>query len=213
MKLKEGSRFYKLRLAIVQIRHGLFFMTLLSIVKRTGLDIFFYYWVQEGLNIEQEPTIKGDKENFETGFLTLEEIKKLGNPSFLSIENLINRFDDGLKCIGLRHNGQIAAFMCIEYKDFDFRGKRFHLGQNEVYLLNMYTYLPFRGRNLAPYLRYRSYELLREESIDNIYSITDYFNKSSQKFKEKLNAKPLSFYFSLILFKKYRRTVKIKNCS
>ncbi|TXN35555.1 hypothetical protein FVB32_13325 [Flagellimonas hymeniacidonis] len=213
MRAKEGSKFYKFRLFFIRIKHGLFLMTLRNFLTRIGLDIGAYYWVKEGVNIYIEPVIKGNKEDFEIGFLTLSDIKKLKNISFVNTETLIERFDNGLKCIGLKHSGDITAFMSIEYNGFNYRKKQFKLELNEAYLLNMYTYQSYRGKNLAPYLRYHSYQLLKKEGVENIYSITDYFNKSSQKFKEKLNARPLTLYFAILLFKKYHRTIKIKDYS
>ena len=91
----------------------------------------------------------------------------------------------------------------FKLNDFGNKGRLFKLKDNEALLVNMYTFQSFRGKNLAPYLRYHSYEFLNKQGRDTFYSISDYFNKSSIKFKEKLKAKPLKLYFHIILFKKY----------
>ncbi len=211
-EVKEESRFYRLRLLLIRVRHGLLFMTLRGILVKMGIDIGLYYWVQEGVDPVDPPKVKGNEEEYNFGFLDLEDIKSLKNISFFSPNKLVKRYNDGLKIIGLKdRNSQIAAVMCIEYKNFTYRKKRFHLKNDEVYLLNMYTYQNFRGKNLAPYLRFCSYNLLKQEGIKKIYSVTDYYNKSSQKFKRKLSAKPLTLYFAIILFKKFHKTVKIKD--
>ncbi|MEX0315804.1 MAG: GNAT family N-acetyltransferase [Allomuricauda sp.] len=212
LKVKEESRFYKLRLFFIRIRHGLFLMTFRNILAKIGIDVGPYYLVQEGFGMMDKPKIKTAEDNYIFGFLTLEEIKSLKNIPYYNPKELVKRNDDGLKVVGLKAaNRQIAAAMCIEYKSFTFKKKDFHLKDDETYLLNMYTYQNFRGQNLAPYLRYCTYEALKEEGIKKIYSITDYFNKSSWKFKKKLGAKPLTLYFTIMLFKKYHKTFKIKD--
>ena len=74
--------------------------------------------------------------------------------------------------------------------------------ENEAYLLNMFTFNSFRGKNLAPYLRYYCYRYLENRNITIKYSISNYFNKSAIKFKKKLNSKHLILYVNIELFKK-----------
>lgn len=213
MKIKERGRFYKFRLLFIQIKHGLFLMTFLSLLKRVGLDLGLYYWMQEGKHSCPKPKMKDEDKIFILDFLTLEDIKGMVKISFINYDELLKRFDNGLKVIGMKHKGQIAALMWIEYNDFKFKKGPLKLKSDEVYLSNMYTYQSFRGKNLAPYLRYHSYELLKKEGNDKIYSITNYTNKSSQKFKRKLNAIPLMLFFEIVLFKKYHKVFKIKDYS
>ncbi|MGB5203659.1 MAG: hypothetical protein WBN63_05670 [Eudoraea sp.] len=94
--------------------------------------------------------------------------------------------------------------MIIELNDFNYRHKTFNLKENEAYLFDMYTFEAHRGKNLAPYLRYQSYLMLKDIGRDKIYSITQYFNKSSKRFKKKLNARNLQLYINIIIFKKYQ---------
>jgi DNA modification methylase len=100
--------------------------------------------------------------------------------------------------------------MFIEFNDFEVNGRTFEIKPNEAYLLNMWTFHGYRGRNLAPYLRYESYKLLNKRGRTFKYSITDYFNKSSIKFKNKLNAKHLYLYLSIVLFRKYKWNFTLK---
>lgn len=211
MKAKKNSYSQKFQQLFTHIEHGLFLLTMRKLLARFGLNIGPYYWVLEGTNIDEEPKIKGSKEDYDVCFLTLDDIKNLENTTFVSQQNLIARYNSGVRCTGLKYKGQTAAFMSIEHNDFSFRKKTFNLKDNEAYLSNMFTYSSFRGKNLAPYLRHESYQLLKKEGVESMYSVTDYFNKSSQKFKKKLNAKPLTLYFSIILFKKYSKTIKIKD--
>ncbi|WP_298998993.1 GNAT family N-acetyltransferase [Flagellimonas sp. S174] len=211
MKLREEKKFYRFQHLFLRIRHGLLFLTLRNILVKFGLDIGIYFWVLEGTGTILPPTIKGNTEDYDFIFLSHNDIKSLGNLHFLNPDSLIKRNGNGMKVVGLKNrNGQVAAFMFIEYENFGYEKRNFRLEEGEVYLSNMYTYQDFRGQNLAPYLRHKSYEILKKEGVTRIYSITDYFNKSSQKFKQKLKSKNLYLFFNMILFKKYHKTFKIK---
>jgi hypothetical protein len=74
----------------------------------------------------------------------------------------------------------------------------------------MYTFEAYRGKNLAPYLRYHSYKLLEDQGIDKLYSISAYFNKSSLKFKQKLNAQHLQLLLHVGLFKRFHWNYTLK---
>ena len=69
---------------------------------------------------------------------------------------------------------------------------------------------PYRGKNLAPYLRYKSYEMLKEMGRDKLYSISEYFNSPAVKFKQKLNAKKLKIILFINLFNKFSRCFTVK---
>jgi hypothetical protein len=75
----------------------------------------------------------------------------------------------------------------------------------------MYTMDDFRGKNLAPYLRYKSYEILKELGRDKIYSVSVLFNSSAIRYKEKLNAKNLKLILYIELFKKLKWSITLKN--
>ncbi|TMU56699.1 GNAT family N-acetyltransferase [Flagellimonas algicola] len=202
MDTKESGKYYKYKLLFSNIRHGLFLHMLQNFMSRLGLDFAPYYWVQEDFNAYKSPQINDDKEKYTISFLSDEEVKSMKRGS-------IRKFK-GTKLIGLKHNNQIAAFHCAEQRDFVFKGKKMKLKKNEAYLLNMYTFQNYRGKNLAPYLRHATYDLLKEEGVDTFYSISDYLNKSTHKFKKKLGAEPLQLYLSIALLKKYHRTFLLK---
>jgi hypothetical protein len=68
-----------------------------------------------------------------------------------------------------------------------------------------------RGNNLAPYLVYKSYEILQAMGRDKIYSVTEYFNTSAIKYKRKLKIKRLELILFIRLFKKYHWSIKLKS--
>ncbi|MFH4966046.1 hypothetical protein V8G69_13675 [Gaetbulibacter sp. M235] len=193
------------------ISHGLFLFGLRNRLANIGLDINPYYWVQEEVDECKEPKIKGNPLEYSVRFLNVEEFKSITeNESGATVNEMIEGLKKGQLCIGLEHNGNIAAYTFIELHDFVYYNRTFKLKDNEAYLLNMWTFHSYRGKNLAPYLRYQSYKLLDKQGRTVKYSITQYFNKSSIKFKSKLNSKHLSLFISIALFKKYYWNFPIK---
>ena len=68
----------------------------------------------------------------------------------------------------------------------------------------MYVLKAFRGNNLAPILRYKSYEILKRMGRDTFYSVTECFNAASFRFKAKLNARVIFLALYVEIFKRYR---------
>ncbi|MGB5668009.1 MAG: hypothetical protein WBM53_14285 [Maribacter sp.] len=186
------------------LRNGLFLYGIRNRLARIGVDFDPFYWVLEASEECNQPKIKGDKSGYIFENIDIEEVKLIGKTKRgLSEEELLRGYQDGQICIGLRHKKEIAAYMFIELNDFKYNRKIFELKENEAYLLNMYTFESHRGKNLAPYLRYLSYQLLKDMGRDKLYSVSAYFNKSTIRFKKKLNAKHQKLFLYIILFKKY----------
>lgn len=194
------------------INNGLLLYGLRNRLARIGIDILPYYWVLEEYKPCDEPLIKGNPNNFSVELLSKNEVISIASkvPKILG-NDLIKGYSKGQLCIGLKHKSCIAAYNFVELNDFNFHKRLFKLKNNEAYLLNMWTMHEFRGRNLAPYLRYKSYQLLKKQGRDVKYSVTNYFNKSSIKFKNKLNSKHLELYLSITLFKKIYWNFKLKD--
>ena len=205
MNSKEGSKYYKFRLLFIRIRHGLFLFTLRNFIARFGIDLSPYYWVVENALDYQPPKIKDSSNEYTIKELKEEDLDRIKGVSLTDYK--------GSKILGLMDQDQLAVFNCIKLQDFDVNKKKFMIYKNEAYLFNMYTFQNYRGRNLAPYLRHLTYQHLSNEGIEKIYSITDYFNHSSHKFKKKLGAKPKTLYLTIGLFKKYYRTFLLKRYS
>lgn len=186
------------------INNGLLLFGIRNRLARIGIDIDPYYYVLEEAEPCKEPIIKGNPEEYNLRYLNIDEVKLLiSDRPKVFFKEMIEGLKKGQQCIGLEHNGEIAAYMFIELNDFNFHKKTFKLKDNEAYLLNMWTFHKYRRKNLAPYLRYQSYRILEKQGRNIKYSITQYFNKSSIKFKKKLNSKHLKLYISIVLFKKY----------
>jgi hypothetical protein len=192
-------------------QNGLLLFGIRNRIARIGIDIRPYYWVQEEIKPCKEPIIKGDSNEYNVRFLESKEIEFIATkvPHLLG-KDLIQGFNNGQKCIGLEHGNNIAAFMFIELNDVSFNKRTFKLKENEAYLLNMWTFHSYRGKNIAPYLRYQSYQILKKQGRVVKYSISEYFNKSTIKFKQKLNSKHHKLFLSVVLFNRFYWNFTIK---
>lgn len=210
MKTIEKSRYYKWHMAVSRFRNGLFLFSLRNFIMRFGVDIDPYYLEREGLDQSNVPAIRGDATEYRIESIRAEEIGILENIMGMDVKKLKADIEAGQLCIGLKRGAEIAALMFAETRNFEYKYRTFHLGKNEAYLLNMYTFEAYRGKNLAPYLRYHSYKLLEDQGIDKLYSISAYFNKSSLKFKQKLNAQHLQLLLYVGLFKRFHWNYTLK---
>jgi hypothetical protein len=207
-KKREATLAEKL---VSKIKHGLVLDTISNQLARIGIKIFPYYWVQEGINSTEVPEIRGIISDYTIEFIEAEEIKKIDeNLGTYSLEGLLAYFDAGKKCLGLKYKNELASFMFINLTECDFTSSNILLKNDEAYLAYMYTMKAFRGKNLAPYLRYKSYEILKKMGRNRIYSVSIFFNSSAVRYKEKLNAKNLKLLLYIEIFKrlKWRFTLK-----
>jgi hypothetical protein len=193
-----------------KFKYGLVWYSIRNILAQLGLDILLYYWVVEGKIAVSAPPIKDREARYSLRYLRREELEVMNQISGVNAETMQLQMDEGAECVGMVCDDVIAAVMFIEYGTIVFKKRRFELKSNEAYLSNMYTFNAYRGKNLAPYLRYQSYLLLQERGFDTFYSVTDYWNKSSIKFKEKLGAIPQALYLHFGILKKIHFNFLIK---
>jgi hypothetical protein len=158
----------------------------------------------------QSPTHGFDE--YAIGFLGPEDMKEIAEiPSRkISEEVLLARLGEGKKCFGAKYHGKLAAFTWCNFESCSDPIYRFKLKDNEVYLFDAYTLESFRGKNIAPYLRFKCYEALKALGRNNFYSLSLYFNKPAIKFKKKLNARPLILGLYINVLGRWDRTWKIK---
>ncbi|QLG46970.1 GNAT family N-acetyltransferase [Costertonia aggregata] len=205
MEVEKDDKFYRFKWFWNILRHGLFMHGLRNRLARIGIDIMPYYWVlEEATPLSNPPKLRGkDISGFRVMNFDEKDVIKIKN-SIIGIEqkDLLQYIREGQICIGIKHNDEIAAYTFIKPDSFYFRDREFKFKANEVYLHSMYTFEKFRGKNMAPYLRYECYEMLKNENIDYKYSVSEYFNKSTIRFKKKLNSEHKKLYLSIILFGK-----------
>ena len=206
----ETTRFYKLRLVLYRTRHGLVLLSIQNLLKRTGIDMGPFWIEREGLDLCQEPKLRDDASLYQLRYLEIANVFELFEQLHWRTDILQKELPEEYKVVGLFRGNDLAALMMIRFREFHCGAKVFRLQENEAYLENMYTYENFRGRNLAPYLRYQCYKILAESGINTCYSITQCFNSSSRKFKAKLGAQHRKLYLHIGLFNKFRKTFLLK---
>ena len=110
------------------------------------------------------------------------------------------RLEHGNGCLGLFDGGELAAFTWFDPRECNYEGWRFPLRDDEAYLFDAFTLTPWRGKGLAPYLRYRVYEILAEQGRRRFYSVSIRSNRAAIRFKEKLGGRIVARGYRVGLF-------------
>ncbi len=208
-KRDKGIR-YKIKWFLNIIKNGLFLHGIRNTFAKIGLDFMPYYWELGSINIEP-PQIRDDNSKYELSVFGVKEITYIKNNVIgIDHKDLMSDLNNGSTCLGIKYNGEIAIYSFIKHQTFLFRDREFIINPTESYVHNTYTFENYRGRNLAPYLRYQSYQYFKDKGITKYYSISEYFNKPTLRYKRKLNVKPLKLYLSVILFKKWSFNFTLK---
>ncbi len=172
------------------------------------------YYIMEEVFIDQDgQSIIPGIEDFVITVLTHDDMAYLGNheESSTTTEQYNQMMDNGCICVAAKHRGEIAAYSWADQYHLSFKGKTIALKQNEAYLFDARTYKAFRGKNLAPYVRYKLYKLLKKRGVDRFLSLTILSNTASMKFKQKLGAKPIELFLYIGLFRKYHMHFRLRN--
>lgn len=210
--MDEQSPFYRLKMIRSRAKNGLLLLTFRNALMRFGIDIDPYWICKEGLDLcPNPPGLKDDSSLYEMRKIDDSVVREQYTLMGWNSSDLDQTLALDHLCYGLYREEELTAFMIARINQYVFKDKVFKLKANEAYLGGMYTFEKFRGRSLAPFLRYKCYEILSKDGYDTFYSITQYFNKSSARFKQKLNGCNQGLYLYLGLFKKINTTLKIRS--
>ena len=196
-----------------KFRHGLILLIIRDYVAKLGIEIIPFYWMKETIPDKIQAHLDVDLNGYEFSFFGPEEIEticKLPERKFFHEEHITKVFNQGKKCYGAKYKGEIAAFTWFDLEESWTKCYPVTMKDNEAYLFDMYVLKSFRGKNLAPVLRYKIYAILKELGRDTCYSLTVCFNTPSIKFKEKLGAQFVFLGLYVNLFKKYRKRLVLK---
>lgn len=193
-----------------RIRYGLVLQVIRNRLAAIGFDFLLYYLFRENMDDIKLPDIDGNISDYKVEFLQAEDMKIIGydNPGFTT-EKFLEHLSLGRKCIGVRYKDDIISFVWFDFEECNFKPYKFKLKSNEVYCYNLFTFEPYRGKNIAPWLKYRSYEMLREMGIDTSYSIIEYVNSSSLRYAKKLKFTKMKLGLYIKLFKKYEWNITL----
>ncbi len=202
----------KLRNLWVKMRSWPILQPLYMLQKRLGFYVRPYYLVLEGRRIQNSPPANPELESYEMRRLDSQDMHLMaGIPDrHFDEEALIKRLKEGKRCFGIKCRGQIAAFTWVNFKECGMSASRSLLNENEAYLYDAYTLPAFRGKGLAPLVRYYTYRQLEDMGTKTLYSITDYFNVPSMRFKAKLGAKVIELRLLFLAFNKKIFDIRLK---
>jgi hypothetical protein len=116
----------------------------------------------------------------------------------------------GCLCFALKFNNEYAAFMWCNLHQCNSDLSPFPLNPGEAYLFRARTMDAYRGKNLAPFLRYELYKHLTEKGCSVFYSITECFNTPAANFKKKLKAQNIKLCFYIGLFRRRLLNITLK---
>jgi hypothetical protein len=188
------------------IKDGLVLNTAYNVLTRKKLRLYLFYLVREGLVAGEDFHPEPKLSPCETCYLEPSDLKNLAAKAErdYSEEQMLDMLSAGHKCQGIKHNGEIVAYGWINLQNCNSHLISFPLKENEAYLYGARTFAAYRGNNLAPYLRHQMYTHLAHIGRTRLYSITEFENIASIKFKKKLGARNLKLGMKITLLNKYR---------
>lgn len=179
------------------VRYGLLMQRILGRLKRVGLDINPYYLIREGL-LTDEMTWPELATDFPGSMLEKDDIPAVAAcTNWVTVDLIHDRLSKGHLCMVLKCEGKIAGYTWAEFAGISNVECDFVLRSGEAYLYDAFIVPDYRGRGLAPYMRFECYERLRKVDKHTFYSISDYFNRPAIRFKQKLNAELIRLYLQV----------------
>jgi len=182
-------------------------------IAKFGIRITLFYLYRESLSEEQSLKLSVGFEEYEMSFWGPEEMKEIAlipRRRFTEAD-LLKRLGEGHKCLGLKRDGALVGFTWCNLKEISMKWYQSPLKENEAYLFDAYTLMPYRGMGIAPYLRNSVYKELKKVGRTALYSYSDFFNTPAIKFKQKLKAEKIKLNIVIELFKKWHFTFNLKD--
>ena len=103
------------------IRFGLVFQSIRFKLKKHGIEFTPYYLMQEGLQLVTNiPEIIGIPDEYSFEFLEPEDMKVGEENGGITEEKAVHLLNTGQKCLGLKHKGDVAAYLWINLNEIDF---------------------------------------------------------------------------------------------
>lgn len=193
--------------------YGLVLRMVIDCLATLGLKIEPFHLVVEGVGSTRPAHLESGFENYEIRFLEASDmgaIARIPGRNY-SEDELLRRLKEGKRCLGIRYRGEIVAFTWFNLKDCTFeRQSLFPLQENEAHFFDAYTVESFRGKNLAPYMRYRCYEELAKLGRERCYSVTVVFNTPAARVKQKMGAQVLELRVFVELLKRWHFHTRLK---
>jgi hypothetical protein len=195
-----------------KIRYNSILRILHDGLVKIGIHISLFYLVEEGLHLQTIPFEFSEFTGYNIEFLREDELNIIADipERPYKKEVLLKRLERGSRCLLIKNNNKVIGYTWFNFKANDTPFYKFSLKENEAYLFDAYVLMGFRGKRIAPFMRYQCYKELYKLDKSVLYSISDYFNNQSIRFKKKLNAKFLCLMLYINLFNKFTLNKQIK---
>ena len=173
-----------------------------------------FYYMREVLKSDIPVHLTKLPDGFEFSTFVIEDIEVISKhperKGYADEQHVIKNFNRGDTCLGIKNKREIAGFTWFSVQENRSKFYQSKMKNNEGYLYDMFVFNAFRGHNLAPTLRYKNYEILKNMGRDTFYSITQCSNTASFRFKQKLGAEIVFLGLYINFFKKYSKTLVLK---
>ena len=193
--------------------YGLSVRLMIECLATLGLRIDPFHLFIEAAAGKRPPPVESGLDNFVIDFLDASDMAALAcipGRNF-SEDELLFRLQQGKRCLGIRYHDEIVAFTWFDLNECTFESHTlFILRENEAHLFDTYTTESFRGKSLAPHLRYRCYEELAKLGRERCYSVTVAFNTPAVRYKQKLGAQVAELMVFVELLKRWRFHARLK---
>lgn len=202
-------RIRRLKNLILKLKFNGFMRILTDLLNKIKICYIPGYLIEENLNAKFNSSLFP---NVKARFLTKDDFKMIVKikERDLKFSHYKNLLKENTKCFGLFQNDKVICFSFVHFDIFRTRFLPGKLKKDEAYLYDLYTLKKYRGKGYAPFLRYQLYQKLKKMRIKKIYSITQKYNRSSFKFKDKLKAKPIRSFLYINIFGLLEKTIFIK---
>jgi hypothetical protein len=181
-------------------------------LRYAGIHIIPYYLTQERLNREIKPNVNPELGTVTVSLLSPPEMEAVY--AYLESKGLaVSRATlakQSCECFVLKIKDEIVASSWFKLHCCHDRLLSFPLKKDEAYLCNAATLNSYRGKSLAPFLRYEAYKYLEQIGRTKFYSITEYFNTPALKFKEKLGAKQLKLGLCIRFLNRWKWNITLR---
>ncbi len=191
-----------------RVRNEGVLFALLRYSRRVGILVQPFYYMREALPAEFPEHLTKLPEGLEFSVFGRDDVLAISQleerKGYVNERYVVDSLDKGDTCLGVKRHGKIVAFTWYSLARSDSQIYPVTMKPNEAYLYDMYVVKAYRGVNIAPILRYRTYEVLTSMGRDTFYSVTELSNAASIRFKQKLGAQPVLLGIYIRFVNRYR---------
>lgn len=196
-----------LKYYVQKVRYNSLVLNILGGLSMLGIVIQPFYIFREGLS-SIKPFQGMEETTYRVSPLSRQDMENISKfpDRKVGIADLLKRIEKNNLGLGLFHRDNLVAFTWCNLDYCTYPGCRFHLDSYEAYLFDAYTVEEYRGKGLGPQIRCHLYVELEKMGRVRLYSISECFNRSAVRFKQKLAGRILARGTYIELYRRWRFT-------